>query len=284
VTRWAYNGPVRWWLGLVVLAGCVQIFDLDATETVIVSETHDMDGDGVVDEMDLCPTKADDQADLDGDRVGDACDDCTGTYDPDQHDEDGDGRGDVCDRCPGIRDFADGDADGDSINDACDAFTSPPITSRRLLFDPFTKIVPDWVPAGDGIVNTALQMPLGGQVDLGVLTVDHWRAGERFGIRLVDDANVQKAACWIECAAANDCTFNTEVNGITSSMQLTERVTIQLRLLYDPRPMAHVSKCFVDSTPFATAVGAVPVPGLHVMLFASPNARVAYVDIIEHAL
>jgi len=53
----------------------------------------DLDGDGVPNATDLCPSIADDQSDLDGDGLGDACD------------GDGDGEGDACD----------GDVDGDGI-------------------------------------------------------------------------------------------------------------------------------------------------------------------------
>ena len=115
----------------------------------------DVDGDGVCDAVDNCPTTHNpDQADLDGDGVGDACDDCiVGDKDndgicddvdncplvanPDQTDTDGDGVGDACDDCivgdkdnDGICDDVDNcplvanpdqtDTDGDGIGDACD--------------------------------------------------------------------------------------------------------------------------------------------------------------------
>src|SRR5262252_4236451 len=73
----------------------------------------DMDGDGVLDNVDNCPT----------------------VYNPDQHDHDHDGRGDACDVCPHIAD--DGtDTDGDGVGDACD----PRINiagDRIVLFEGF---------------------------------------------------------------------------------------------------------------------------------------------------
>jgi hypothetical protein len=77
----------------------------------------DTDDDGICDSEDNCPADANvDQADADGDGLGDACDACDN--DPD-NDADGDGVcGDV-DVCPGGDDNA--DADGDGTADFCDA-------------------------------------------------------------------------------------------------------------------------------------------------------------------
>lgn len=70
----------------------------------------DRDKDGVIDRLDNCPDVANpDQVDIDGNRVGDACDDwdldgiinsldnCPNIPNRDQRDEDGDGIGDACD-------------------------------------------------------------------------------------------------------------------------------------------------------------------------------------------
>lgn len=58
----------------------------------------DMDGDGIPDAVDNCPTTANaSQTDTDGDNVGDLCDNCPLVFNPDQGDNDVDNTGNVCD-------------------------------------------------------------------------------------------------------------------------------------------------------------------------------------------
>lgn len=71
----------------------------------------DIDGDGVPNEGDNCPLIPNfDQADRDDDGTGDACDD----------DSDGDGIPDNGDNCPLVENSDQADRDGDGTGDACD--------------------------------------------------------------------------------------------------------------------------------------------------------------------
>lgn len=75
--------------------------------------SSDADGDYIPDALDNCPNVQNpDQADADGDGIGDAC--------PVYADFDGDGVPDKDDNCPNIATSNFADSDGDGIGDACD--------------------------------------------------------------------------------------------------------------------------------------------------------------------
>ena len=73
---------------------------------------EDIDGDGVLNEDDEFPNDPSEQTDNDEDGIGDAADNCTDVANPDQANLDGDEWGDACDE----------DKDGDGVSNDADAF------------------------------------------------------------------------------------------------------------------------------------------------------------------
>jgi hypothetical protein len=81
-------------------------------------ELTDTDGDGIADSVDNCPSTANaDQADIDEDGTGDACD-----ATDDRPDTDGDGVKDFQDNCDTVANANQADADNDGRGDVCDGY------------------------------------------------------------------------------------------------------------------------------------------------------------------
>jgi hypothetical protein len=111
--------------------------DLGGTTEQVVSITitaPDSDGDGAYDHQDNCPSVSNaDQANLDGDTFGDACDndidgdgvdntlDAFPNDSTESSDSDSDNVGDNTDNCINAANFDQSDIDSDTLGDACDA-------------------------------------------------------------------------------------------------------------------------------------------------------------------
>ena len=82
--------------------------------TIEIGTDPDADDDGVFDTVDNCVNEPNpDQADNDGDGLGDVCD----------PDDDNDGYTDDIDNCPFVPNVTQLDSDGDGIGDACETDT-----------------------------------------------------------------------------------------------------------------------------------------------------------------
>ncbi|HWO26042.1 MAG TPA: hypothetical protein VNO30_45260 [Kofleriaceae bacterium] len=96
-----------------------------------------------------------DPDDVDGDGIANDLDVCPGTRDPAQHDEDGDRIGDLCDVCPTVADPEQGDrgevdanAFPDGVGDACDPRPSRGGDRIAALHTFATDTTPSWQGSG----------------------------------------------------------------------------------------------------------------------------------------
>lgn len=111
---------------LLVVSGCQWVFPFsgsavppDVPVDAPDAPDGDIDGDGVVNRLDNCPT----------------------VRNPGQYDEDGDGLGDVCDLCPHLG-VATDDSDGDGLGNLCDPDSLA--VDCVVLFDGFNDKLTAW--------------------------------------------------------------------------------------------------------------------------------------------
>ena len=143
----------------------------------------DSDGDGWGDACDLCPSDPNKtnpgycgcgapETDTDNDQIPDCTDNCPSVYNPDQadyngdgignacgdHDDDGDGVLDDSDNCPFVPNADQNDADNDGLGDACDGCPNDPAKAEPGLCG-CGVVDSDTDTDSDGIVDCADNCP-----------------------------------------------------------------------------------------------------------------------------
>jgi hypothetical protein len=271
----------------LALVACNQVLDIEKTDVVDL----DHDSDGLVDEIDNCPSVANPyQEDLDDDGLGDVCDPCPPGS---NHDEDGDGILDGCDNCPHDANPDQTESDDDELGDSCDPRGTH---ERRIFFDGFAALDYDWIPgkvtwavendaaipvetsevADKGMWNRRAEVATGAAnwwIEVAIEAVQ-----QRVGVYAVTSNYTTAHTCIVEYTPAND-TWAVGLSGITALMAPPPQV-LRLRLrrtddLYycEAVGIASVQRAVTSTTFSAPFV----VPALH-----SPLERAAfrYVEIV----
>jgi hypothetical protein len=127
----------------------------------------DLDGDGITNTADNCPDIANaDQADLDHDGMGDACD----------PDDDGDGIADATDNCPVLANANQADEDRDGTGDACEVQQDQTITFAELADKTFGDA--DFAVVATASSSLPVSLTAGGACTISGTTVHLTGAGD----------------------------------------------------------------------------------------------------------
>ncbi len=287
---------VRRLILLVVVSACNQVLGLDATQPLdAYVPLPDQDRDSIPDDRDNCIDVANaDQLDTDGDSRGDACDGCAFCLACDRgpdHDEDGDQIPDGCDNCPAYANAGQENADGDDLGDACDPLATP---QRRLRFDGFATLDPDWLQGGapwkivedtvapdPGIPSSSyqlqsatVQIPRSSDwfIEIGVLPV----AGDAQGIHLT----VPPSFLSCDLDTAGPAAWRIINTGITDSVPLALSGIARLRFTAQGPPSSQMFACEVVGT-HRVDFGPIPIMSAGTInLYTTAKARFAYIDIV----
>lgn len=145
-------------------------------------ETCEIDGGGAMPDAPEAEPDAvvEVDTDRDDDGIENSDDNCPDLASADQADEDGDHVGDICDLCPAFANNTDGDGDG--LGDACDP--NPTTAGDKLVaFVGFSKPLPaGWTKAGTFVIDDGDGVLSAGDVETSVISMAS-PAGPRVEIR-----------------------------------------------------------------------------------------------------
>lgn len=287
-----------------VVAACNAVYDLKETRGP-QGEEADTDMDGVTDDRDNCALVGNaDQADVDTDAIGDACDPCEGPQtgqdrdgdgiddacdvcpDGRNHEEDADGVVDGCDLCPGVADGGE-DADGDGVGDACDARPGeqntrvwfdgfgPPHEAWESWFEPWAPIDDDYGPVmfgRDGVWNRAGTVEgIGWWVEAEMETPPP-TIGSWLGIKVLDEGGEAAALCYI--VAYDDGYHPNDSTDVTIEVPAVTR--FRVRYLGDSRHECMINGQLVQSDDALIVDTTRFVPGL----MGGDRGRIHWVDVV----
>ena len=292
---------------VIALGACNQLLDLDSPE--VVADVVDGDLDGITDSRDNCPSEPNpDQEDSDGDRRGDACDDCpfarpTRDRDSDglddacdscvlgpQVDDDGDGAMDACDICPATPSQLQLDSDGDLIGDNCDEAVGLR-DNERVLFDPFTRIDPSWAggpdfqlaPDATSLIAMAAGLSTLSRTEPGTAT-----ASAMFELVPTGTVGVALADTLLRCelrCTAGQCVLYTEEAGQQASSlpAALQRVTVKAAVRSGSMKLATMfcSAFRDDGTEIFISLETAGFRGERISVFASPGNKVLGADLVR---
>lgn len=191
----------------------------------------DMDGDGVPDAMDNCPSVFNPvrpmdngaQADFDKDGVGDACDPCPldantttcTSFNP--NDSDGDGVPNATDNCPSVANMDQADADMDGKGDACDACPNAANPGNAACPATIYQIKDGTVAVGSAValknqlVTARNSRGFYLQIKPGDADYDTTKGASYSGIFVYDPTNTVKAGDRVDISSATVTDFYTQI-------------------------------------------------------------------------
>jgi hypothetical protein len=170
--------------------------------------------------------------DVDGDGIPDTIDDCPTTANADQRDEDTDGVGNACDNCPATANPMQDNADGDGVGDACDP--EPAAPDHIALFEGFDEPLTGWTL--DGGVTVA-----GGKLHVPAFTAaaaplvsDHGWVETAYQIAALPPTTDGYRSVEVLAEAGSGGTVGGYRCGLFDNPQAADTLNLELQMFVDP--------------------------------------------------